>query len=188
MNVHKKETPNPDLFNEDNKPKAEATDDVKKLKTELDDTKEKLRESDEKYVRLLAEFDNYKKRQRKLFEQMAESLREDVFLKLLDVLDNVERAIAALPDDEKEHPVVEGLKLIEQQIQDILKVEEIEPIDECESFNPSIHEAVQSVPTDARAPGDIIEVLQRGYRKGDRLIRPARVIVAAKSEKKDEQN
>jgi molecular chaperone GrpE len=93
------------------------------------------------------------------------------------VLDDLERALAAAERHE-EAKLVEGVKLVQQSLRRVLEKEGLVEIEVEGEFDPHVHEAVLTQPRDGAQSGSVVEVVQRGYRLGDRVIRPARVIVA----------
>ena len=145
---------------------------------ERDEQIAKLRDS---YMRLMAEYENFRKRSRTEREQLYEQSVSDVVALWLPVLDNLERARQAC--EQTENPevarLVEGLALVERQVQDVLarlEVEEIEALGA--SFDPERHEAVLHVEDEAHGSNEVVEVLARGYQRGERVIRHATVKVA----------
>jgi molecular chaperone GrpE len=100
---------------------------------------------------------------------------------LLPVLDDLERALAAAEEHE-EAKLEEGVRLVHQELRSALDREGLAEIDTNGSFDPHVHEALLSQPTGDRAEGTVLEVLQKGYKLGDRVLRPARVVVAAPPE------
>ncbi|MFP4459922.1 MAG: nucleotide exchange factor GrpE [Candidatus Zixiibacteriota bacterium] len=172
-------------------PSEEKDDKKEKSQVEILEEKiEKLQKErdqfEDKYLRTLAEFENFKKRQKKLFNTMTEQFRDELIVKFVEVLDNFERALAVCPIDDKDGHF-EGFKMIAQQIREFLHSENIAPIDNAEeSFDPNVHEAIQSVPSEEHPSGKILEVLQKGYKRDDKLIRPARVVVSAGPKKEEE--
>lgn len=135
-----------------------------------------LAESREKYLRMLAEYDNYRKRTQKEREgAFGEGLAFAV-AEILPVLDNLERASAQTGNADK---IAEGLALTRKQAEGLLTkltVEETAKVGD--TFDPNLHEAVMHVEDDAHGEGEIVEVFQRGYKRGDRVIRFAMVKVA----------
>ena len=135
-----------------------------------------LAESREKYLRMLAEYDNYRKRTQKEREgAFGEGLAFAVS-EILPVLDNLERAATQTGDAAK---FAEGLSLTRRQAEGMLTklgIEETAKVGD--TFDPNLHEAVMHVEDDAHSEGEIIEVFARGYRRGDRVIRFAMVKVA----------
>jgi molecular chaperone GrpE len=130
--------------------------------------------------RLAAEFENYKKRTAR--EQTALSARasERLVKELLPIVDDLERALEAAEEHE-EAKLEEGVRLVHRQLASALEREGLAEIETNGKFDPHVHEALLSQPSEADE-GSVIEVLQKGYRLGDRVLRPARVVVAAPRE------
>ncbi len=174
-----------------NKEKHEAektTHSIEELTAKVDElTAEKDRLNDS-YLRLAAEYDNYKKRQAKNFGEMVSVARDALILKVLDILDNFERAIVSSEKPPSVESLMEGIHLIHKQIQDMLASENIETVGEVgDEFDPNLHEAVALVPSD-KEENTVVEVLQKGYRCGERLIRPAKVLVSVPKNKEGEKD
>ena len=127
--------------------------------------------------RVQADFENYRKRSAREQERLVAHAHERLVRELLPVLDDLERALEAAERHE-EAQLVEGVKLVEKSLRAALAKEGLAEIDTDGPFDPHVHEALLTQPSDARASGSILEVVQRGYRVGDRVVRPARVIVA----------
>ena len=127
--------------------------------------------------RLAAEFDNYRKRSARDQETFASRANERLVKELLPVLDDLERALEAA-DQHEEAEVIEGVRLVHRSLESSLQREGLDEIPTDGKFDPHIHEALLSQPADGAESGSIIQVLQKGYRLGDRVLRPARVIVA----------
>jgi molecular chaperone GrpE len=130
--------------------------------------------------RLAAEFDNYRKRAARDQEQLVARAHERLVEELLPVLDDLERALEAAEEHE-EAKLEEGVKLVHRSLEDVLRKEGVHEVETNGRFDPHVHEALLSQPADAEE-GSIVEVLQKGYRLGDRVLRPARVVVAAPRE------
>jgi molecular chaperone GrpE len=130
--------------------------------------------------RLAADFDNYRKRVAR--EQAALSARaaERLVKELLPIVDDLERALEAAEEHE-EAKLEEGVRLVHRQLASVLEREGLAEIETDGKFDPHVHEALLSQPSEAEE-GSVIEVMQKGYRLGDRVLRPARVIVAAAKE------
>ncbi len=138
--------------------------------------KQEAQEYKDKYLRLAAEYDNYRKRQARIFDEMVSAAQDGLLHQILSILDNFERAMESTKGNVDKKTVIEGIELIYKQLQDMLeaeKITEICPVGEC--FDPNVHEAVSVIPCDEDEK--VVEVIQKGYRRGDRLVRPARVIV-----------
>ena len=126
--------------------------------------------------RLKAEFDNYRKRAAREQESLVARAHERLVKELLPVLDDLTRALEAAEKHE-EATLEDGVRLVHRQLAQILEKEGLAEIETEGVFDPHVHEALLSQPSEAES-GSVIEVLQKGYRLGDRVLRPARVIVA----------
>ena len=128
-------------------------------------------------LRSRAEFDNFRKRVQRERQQMVAGATEDAIRDFLPIVDDLERALAADPDAGSSFH--QGVEMIHRQMLDILRRRGVEPIEAVGGdFDPNVHEAVAYEPAEGRRDGEIIGELRRGYRIGDRLIRPAMVRVA----------
>ena len=127
--------------------------------------------------RLAAEFDNYRKRAARDQEGLVARAAERLVKELLPVLDDLERALVAA-DEHEEAKLEDGVRLVHRSLADALRKEGLEEIPTDGAFDPHVHEALLSQPSEADE-GTVIEVLQKGYRLGDRVLRPARVVVSA---------
>ena len=161
-------------------PKAEEAKGSKKTKKEVAELKEKLAATEtelaaqkDQYLRLLAEYDNFRRRSQKEKEGIYSDAYGEALKALLPVADNLELAVRYSQGDK----VVEGVKMVLNQLHDSLGKMGIEEI-ETKTFDPNVHNAVMHVEDDAYGEGEIVEVFQKGYRKGDKIIRYAMVKVA----------
>ena len=127
--------------------------------------------------RLAADFDNYRKRSLRDQHAFAARASERLVTKLLPVLDDLERALAAAADHE-EAKVIAGVEMTKSALAAALASEGLEEIDAEGTFDPHVHEALLAQPIEGVEAGSIVQVVQRGYRLGDAVLRPARVIVA----------
>jgi len=145
--------------------------------TEIDVLRNEPRLEDGRYLRLLADFDNYRRRVERERASAAQSGKRDLLLALLDLVDDFERAIQCINDEPS--PIVEGVNSIYRKLRAVLDAEGVAPFNSVgEMFNPDIHEAVGSVSSAEYPPGVVPEEVRRGYRQGDNLLRPARVVVS----------
>jgi molecular chaperone GrpE len=126
--------------------------------------------------RLKAEFDNYRKRAARDQQSLVARAHERLVKELLPVLDDLSRALEAAEQHE-EAKLEDGVRLVHRQLSDVLTKEGLTEIETDGAFDPHVHEALLAQPSDAE-PGTVIEVLQKGYRLGDHVLRPARVIIA----------
>ena len=127
--------------------------------------------------RVAAEFENYRKRVLRDQESLVARAHERLVKELLPVLDDLERALAAAEQHE-EGKLEDGVRLVHCELAAALEREGLAEIETDGRFDPHVHEALLSQPSDAEE-GSVLEVVQKGYRLGDRVLRPARVVVAA---------
>ncbi len=126
--------------------------------------------------RVAAEFENYRKRVARDQQSLAARAHERIVKELLPVLDDLERALEAA-SEHQEAKLEEGVRLVHRELQEALAKEGLEEIETNGRFDPHVHEALLSQPSE-QDDGAILEVLQKGYRLGDRVLRPARVVVS----------
>jgi molecular chaperone GrpE len=134
-------------------------------------------EQDDRLLRLAADFENYKKRAARERQEYVQLANERLLTELLPVIDDLERALAAAEQHE-EAQLEDGVRLVHRSLAALLERHGIEPIETDGKFDPHVHEALLSQPSEAEE-GSVIEVVQKGYKLGDRVVRPARVVVAA---------
>ena len=145
-----------------------------------DGYKEKYEQLNNQYVRLAADFDNYRKRQAQERENLLKYGAEETLKKLIEVLDNFDRAQKAIENIEDCTQVKDSFNLVCNQMKDTLKKLGLEVIEtEGKEFDPNFHEAVMQTPTNEHEEGTIITELQKGYKIGDKVLRAALVNVAA---------
>ncbi len=151
--------------------------DVGELVARLEQAEAKRDEYLRDLQRLAADFDNYRKRALRDQEALVARAHERLVKELLPVLDDLERALdAAEVHDEKS--VVEGVRLVQQALRAALEKEGLAEIEADGAFDPHVHEALLAQPGEGAEPGSVLQVVQKGYRLGDRVLRPARVVVA----------
>ena len=132
----------------------------------------------EQFLRAVADFDNYRKRIERERRELSEYAASDVLLELLPIIDNFERALQAPAAGDTE-AFKRGIELIHKQMLDLLRKRGVTYIDaQGADFDPNVHQAVIHEPSDEHREGEVMEELQRGYKLGDRLLRPAMVKVA----------
>jgi molecular chaperone GrpE len=127
--------------------------------------------------RLAADFENYRKRVARDQERLVARAHERLVNELLPVLDDLERALEAAAEHE-EAKLEEGVRLVHRNLAEALAREGLVEIETNGRFDPHVHEALLSQPSDAEE-GSVIDVVQKGYRLGDHVLRPARVVIAA---------
>ena len=149
---------------------------VKENDNELENTKKELEETVDRLKRIMAEFENYKKRNSKEKDMLYNSLLSDIVAAFLPVIDNLEKAISTKTEDEN---LRQGIELVVKQINDIFTkfgVETIETVGK--PFDPEVHEAVSSVQDDSLGEKIVKEEFRKGYKIGAKVIRHAMVVVA----------
>ena len=151
--------------------KAEA--EIRGLNEELERTKAELAAANDKYMRMLAEYDNFRRRTAKEREGIYADAYSDAISEILPIIDNLERA-AMYSDAES---VGKGVQMTLNGMKDVFSKMGVSEI-EAETFDPNFHNAVMHVEDEAYGEGAIVEVLQKGYKKGDKIIRYAMVKVA----------
>jgi molecular chaperone GrpE len=181
---------------------SQATSELEAVKAERDELLDTLQ-------RVQAEFDNYRKRAARDQESLVARAHERLVRELLPVVDGLERAVEAAkpleppvresgrgegvrgnraevpPTDADRSKLEEGVALVARALGDILRKEGLEEIPVDGKFDPHVHEALLSQPSEAEE-GSVVEVIQKGYRLGDRVIRPARVVIAARKANGDD--
>ena len=133
--------------------------------------------------RVAADFDNFRKRSAREREETITFANERLVKELLPILDDLARALQAAEEHE-EAKLEEGVRLVHRQLAEVLTKAGLAEIEAEGPFDPHVHEALLSQPSDAEE-GSVIEVIQKGYRLGDRVLRPARVVVAAARQESD---
>ena len=132
---------------------------------------------DDRLLRLAADFDNYKKRAAREREEYVARANERLLKELLPILDDLERALNAAEEHE-EAQLEEGVRLVHKSLASLLQRNGVEEIATDGKFDPHVHEALLAQPAEDREQGDVLDVIQKGYKLGDLVVRPARVIVA----------
>jgi molecular chaperone GrpE len=127
--------------------------------------------------RVQADFDNFRKRATREHERLVAHAHERLVRELLPVLDDLERTLEAAERHE-EAALVEGVRLVERSLRNALEKEGLVEIETDGAFDPHVHEALLAQSREGAETGSVVEVVQRGYRLGDKVVRPARVIVA----------
>ncbi len=146
---------------------------------ELAKLQEKYDELNNQYLRLAADFDNFRKRQAQERESLLKYGAENALKKMIEVLDNFERGQKALESVEDCEKCKESFNLVHKQVLDTLTKLGLEPIEaEGQAFDPNFHDAVMQTPTSEHPEHTIIAELQKGYKMGDKVLRPALVNVA----------
>ena len=162
---------------EDKKEKKQKKESKKDREAEVKETAEKLIQAEkEKYLRLCAEYDNFRKRSQKEREGLYADIKADTLLKFLPVYDNLERALATPTADEAYRKGVEMTMVQFNQTIEKLGITEIEALGQ--KFDPNVHNAVMHVEDESFGENEVVEVFQKGFKLNDKVIRFAMVKVA----------
>lgn len=150
--------------------------DLEKIKVLIETQKQELEEKDDRIKRLIAEFENFKKRSSKERENLYNSIMGDIVTSFLPIIDNLEKAVQVKTNDEE---YKQGIELVLKQFKDVLEsngVKEIETVGH--TFNPELHEAITSVVDENLGVQEIKEEYRKGYMIGNKIIRHSLVVVA----------
>ncbi|HVK75142.1 MAG TPA: nucleotide exchange factor GrpE [Kofleriaceae bacterium] len=148
---------------------------IARLESALAKAEQEKKDNWDKYVRTAADLENFRRRTKRDLDDAKAETKTRVLKEMLPVVDNLERALAAATGDD---PVIEGVRLVLRQFMHALERLEVHPVDaDGKPFDPNVHEAIGQQESDA-PPGSIVNVLQKGYKMGDRLLRPSLVVVA----------
>ncbi len=169
----------------DETPEEDSSDvtEEKQQETQLEDFEQKYEDLNNKYLRLAADFDNFRKRMANERQELLKYAAADVLTKIISVLDTFDRAKDSLKEIDNCTTVKESYEVAYKQLLDTLKkvgMEEIEALGK--EFNPNEHEAITQVPTDEYEEDHVAVVAQKGYKLADKVLRPALVGVAKKKE------
>ena len=152
---------------------------IEVLEKDLQETKDELEEQKDKFIRLQAETDNFRKRLSREKEEFSQYANERLFKELIPIFDNFERALEDPSNEIKS--LKEGLDMILKQFNTFLEKENVEPIKAIgEKFNPEFHEALTSEESNDHAEDTIISQFVKGYKINNRVLRPSQVIIAKK--------
>jgi molecular chaperone GrpE len=149
-------------------------------KDPLEIAKREAEENRDRWLRAVADLENYKKRAIQERTAILKYKNEDLLRDLLTVTDNIQRAVDFCSKEGRSDPVVDGICMISDMLQNLLKkygVKEIEALDQ--PFDPNLHEAIAKVAAGDQKPNTVIEVAEKGYMYQDRLLRAAKVVVSA---------
>ena len=165
---------------EEERPEEDQHTQLEILKERLAETEKQNKELEDRLLRLAAEFDNYKKRVAKEFEQIVKNANENLILKLIEGLDNFSRALEAAKNNPDFKNFHYGVQLIYSQLQDTLTKEGLEEIPAIgQNFDPALHEAVLQVESD-QEEGTIVDEISKGYKLNGKVIRHSKVVLAKK--------
>jgi len=184
----KEDSENPEVINDINEngqpadqEQSQQETEVKTAPSAVDKLKEEVALANDKYLRLYAEFDNFRRRTIKEREEARKMEGKDLIVSLLPVVDDFERALRAMENATDIVPVKEGVELIQNKLKNTLAqkgLKEMEAIGE--PFDPDLHEAITNIPAPSEAwKGKVIDEMEKGYYLNDKVVRFAKVIVGA---------
>ena len=161
------------------KPKSARTKKKTEESPKLKALEQELQEQKEKYLRLSADFDNYRKRTMKEKIELTKQAGEEIFARILPVLDNLERAMKAVEEAKDLEAVKEGMHLIYNMFNEYLGQQGIKEIEAMhQEFDTDVHDAVTKIPApDKKLKGKIVDVIERGYFLNDKVLRYAKVVI-----------
>jgi molecular chaperone GrpE len=167
---------------EDQNPNGAANEAAKTVLEDFETLRTKAEERDQ-FLALLkrtqADFDNYQKRNQREREQEYRYRHESLARDLLPVIDNLERAVAAAKQANEQGPLVQGVNMVLSQFLDLFKRHGIMPIEaQGQPFDPNLHTAVMQQPSSDVPPNTVVQVLERGFKIHDRVLRPASAVVS----------
>lgn len=165
--------------NSENQNTSAPISEIDQLKQEVETARNRAAEASDQYVRLLAEFDNFRKRSRKEMSTMREYSAEGILTALLPVLDNFERSLTVMEKTDNLSSVKEGIHMVNENLHRVLEKEGLNPIGSLnQAFDSELHEAIHSMPVEEEEKkGTVLEVVEKGYRLKDKVIRYSKVIV-----------
>ncbi|HWR83583.1 MAG TPA: nucleotide exchange factor GrpE [Candidatus Deferrimicrobium sp.] len=163
----------------DNVETAAVTDAVAAEPCEEDRLRSRVKELEDQFLRTAADFDNYKKRMARQFEEILQAANDRILIELLDVIDNFERALAHANENTEAKSLRGGVELIANQMTGLLSRYDVTPIEAVgKPFDPNLHEALIQVESEEYPAGAVALEMIRGYRRGSRVIRHSKVGVS----------
>ena len=152
---------------------------VAELEAQLAAAKAEASQNWDRYLRERAEMENFRKRQERMVGDRIRRDKREMLAKLLDVVDNLERALA-FQDTMDRDGLQQGMRMLQWQLNELLKAEGLTVVPTVgETFDPYVHDAIEAVPSAEHPEGTVIEEIRRGYKLGDETLRPARVKVSS---------
>ena len=172
--------------------KEKEKSEINTLKEKLEESENQAKELEDKLLRVAADFDNFKKRTAREFENLAKFANENIISKLTDTLDNFQRALDHAKNSTDFDNFHRGVELIYDSLREVLEKEGLKPIKTIgETFDPNFHEAVSQRESDEHPEGIITDEISKGYILNDRVIKAPKVIVSTgakeKAEKREEE-
>ena len=172
------------------KDKKKAGDPLKEMEARLESMEQESKDSHDRFLRVSAEFENYKKRAAREMNDFRKFANESFVKAMLPVVDNLDRAIESSSDDDHSiRSVVEGVNMTLKEILKIFEQFRVKPFESLgKTFDPALHQAVMQKETDNHPEKTILNELEKGYMMHDRLLRPAMVVVSKKTDSENQEN
>ncbi len=169
---------------EESKPATET----ELLEERLAKSEEQVKELEDRLLRLAAEYDNFRKRTAREFEAICQNANENLILKLLDTLDNFERALESAKSSNDYDNFHKGVELIYNHLKELLQKEGLKEIEAvCQPFDPNYHEAVTQCESEEHEEGVVADEMCKGYMLNDKLLRPSKVVVSKGKPKEEKE-
>jgi molecular chaperone GrpE len=172
------------------KDKEKTGDPLKEMEARLESVEQESKDSHDRFLRVSAEFENYKKRAAREMNDFRKFANENYVKAMLPVVDNLDRAIESSSDDDHSiRSVVEGVNMTLKEILKIFEQFGVKPFESLgKTFDPALHQAVMQKETDNHPEKTILNELEKGYMMHDRLLRPAMVVVSKTTESENQEN
>ncbi len=174
------ESKTPDKSESGDETDVNMSDPIKELEEKLKNTELEAKQAYDRFLRVSAEFENYKKRSAREMSEFRKYANESLITELLTVVDNIERAIStSSSDDQANSCIIEGVSLTLKEILKVFDNFGVTPIESlCKTFDPNFHQAVMQEESEEHPDNTVIAELQKGYMIHDRLLRPSMVVVS----------
>ncbi|MFM7741266.1 MAG: nucleotide exchange factor GrpE [Planctomycetota bacterium] len=148
--------------------------------SELDTLRGQLQDAENRALRYQADLDNFRRRTRREMDEQMKYASLSLINGILDSLDNLERALSSIPQEQADSGLAQGVRMVAHQIHDTLRAAGCQKIDAVgQPFDPKLHQAVQTQVNDAVPPNEVLHELRTGYQLYERVVRPSQVIVSA---------
>jgi len=158
---------------------GDASDTIAALTRQLEEAKAQADEDQQRLLRMQADYDNFRRRSRLEKEEFAKVAAQKLVEGLLPVFDNFDRAIQASKENKDFDGMVKGIEMVYRQFEGVMRTEGVMPIESVgQPFDPEVHQAIMQVESDEYEEGIVVEEVQKGYKLGDKVIRPAMVKVS----------
>ena len=175
-------TPQTTDSGEDAESTQESPAEAETLEEKLENAEQQARDNHERFLRVAAELDNFRKRKEREVSDLRKYANQSLLRELLGVVDNLERALASSGANGESDGLVEGVDMTLKELLKIFDQFGVKPVASLEQpFDPAVHEAVMQEPSDAFPANTVIKELQKGYMLRERLLRPAMVVVSTES-------